>query len=58
MRINKYSEYLKEQNVSAGEIEDLCEEVTLLEANQHSDNVEPEPVATPQETHTANPFWS
>lgn len=43
---------------AAGEIEDLCEEVTLLEANQHSDNVEPEPVAAPQETHGGNPFWS
>ncbi len=43
---------------AAGEIEDLCEEVTLLEANQHSNNAEPEPLAAPQETHPGNPFWS
>jgi hypothetical protein len=41
---------------AAGEIENLCEEVTLLEANQQPKNVEPEPVAAPQETYGDKPF--
>jgi hypothetical protein len=43
---------------AANEIENLCEEVTLLEANQQSKNIEPEPVTAPQETYGVKPFWS
>ncbi len=43
---------------AASEIENLCEEVTLIEADQQSQNVEPEPLAAPQETYSDKPFWS
>jgi chromosome partitioning protein len=42
---------------AANEIENLCEEVTLLEANQQSKNIEPEPVTAPQETYGGKHFW-
>ena len=42
---------------AAGEIENLCEEVTLLEANQQSKNDAPEPVAAAQGTYGDKPFW-
>lgn len=43
---------------AASEIEKLCEEVTQLEADQHSKNAEPEPLAAPQEIYGGKPFWS
>ncbi|MBW2435509.1 MAG: hypothetical protein JRF36_18015 [Deltaproteobacteria bacterium] len=43
---------------AANEIENLCEEVTLLEANLQPKNGEPEPVAALQETYADKPFWS
>jgi chromosome partitioning protein len=43
---------------AANEIENLCEEVTLLEANQVAEDVEPESVAAPQEPYASKPFWN
>lgn len=43
---------------AANEIENLCEEVTLLEANLQPKNGEPALVATLQETCADKPFWS
>lgn len=43
---------------AADEIEDLCDEVTLLEGNGQIEGIEPEPVAAPQNTYGDRPVWS